>query len=50
MPKDINTPSLYSRLLGPRESLIDGRYCFDVRAALGGHLIVHYQGWLVDHE
>ena len=33
-----------------RESLADGRYCFDARAALGGRLLIHYQGWLVDRE
>lgn len=33
-----------------QESLVDGRYCFDVRAALGGRLLIHYQGWLADHE
>ena len=32
-----------------QESLVDGRYCFDVRAALGGRLLIHYHGWLVDH-
>jgi hypothetical protein len=33
-----------------QESLVDGRYCFDVRAALGGRLLIHYRGWLADHE
>lgn len=33
-----------------QESLVDGRYSFDVRAAIGGRLLIHYQGWLVDDE
>lgn len=32
-----------------QESLVDGRYCFEVRAALGGRPLIHYQGWLIEH-
>jgi hypothetical protein len=33
------------------EALRDGRYCFDVSAHVRGvGLIVHYTGWLVEHE
>jgi hypothetical protein len=33
------------------ESIHDGRYAFDVSAALRGvGLLVHYTGWLVDHD
>jgi hypothetical protein len=31
-----------------QEILVDGRYCFNVHAALGGRLLIHYQGWLAD--
>lgn len=33
------------------ESIVNERYCFDVRAEIiGVGLIVHYKGWLVEHE
>jgi hypothetical protein len=33
------------------ESVINGRYCFDMRAQLAGvGLIAHYSGWLAEHE
>jgi hypothetical protein len=33
------------------EALQDGRYCFDVSAHVRGvGLVVHYTGWLVEHE
>ena len=33
------------------EGIENGRYCFDVSAHVRGiGLIVHYQGWLVEHE
>lgn len=36
---------------GATESVHDGRYGFDVSAGLRGiGLLVHYQGWLVEHD
>jgi uncharacterized protein DUF4166 len=33
-----------------RESIEDGRYCFDARAGMAGiGLLVHYKGWLTEH-
>jgi hypothetical protein len=36
---------------GAFESVVDGRYCFDARAAMAGvGLLVHYKGWLTEHD
>ncbi|WP_129775771.1 DUF4166 domain-containing protein [Peristeroidobacter soli] len=36
---------------GATESLDDGRYAFDVSAHVRGiGLVIHYKGWLVEHE
>ena len=40
-------PSRWFARVGARESAADGRYCFDVAAALPvAGLLVHYRGWL----
>jgi len=40
-------PARWFAGVAARESEADGRYCFDVRAALPlAGLLVHYRGWL----
>jgi len=35
---------------GAFETVVNGRYFFDARAGIAGiGLLVHYQGWLIDH-
>jgi hypothetical protein len=35
---------------GAFETIVDGRYHFDARAAIAGiGLLVHYKGWLIEH-
>jgi hypothetical protein len=43
-------PASWFQGSGATEAIVDGRYCFDARASLGGiGLLVHYQGWLIEH-
>jgi hypothetical protein len=44
-------PRAWFKTCEARESIVEGRYHFDVRAELlGMGALVHYRGWLVEHE
>jgi hypothetical protein len=47
----IPLPISWLLICAATESIEQGRYCFDVSAHVRGvGLIVHYKGWLVEHE